>query len=114
MAATAKKSPKESWAELLPIFSSCNLAHAKKIGLLRDALDGKHELGINLDQDVAHTPLVGKHLPCILASISHMWAVNGGNRNSNGGKGNCGRPFTGKDRFGQTDYTFQKCYGCRL
>ena len=86
MAATAQRSPKEEWDLLLPVFASCNLAKAKKAGMVDDAVSGRCELGVNLDQDVCHTPHIGKHLPCILASTSHMWGVS------------AGRPFTGKDR----------------
>ena len=89
MASTAKKSPKEVWEMLLPVFAFCNLHNAKKNGLLREAEDGECEVGINLDQDVLYTPHVGKQLPVILASISHMWGTKRG------------RPFTGKELLQQ-------------
>jgi len=74
LAHTAMKSAASEWQDLLPASAFANLEYLHTRPWIQDSLKTS-EVAANLDQNAKFQEHAGVQMPCILASVSHMWAL---------------------------------------
>ena len=72
MAMIALKGRRAPFEDLIPPSAKMNLEMAREVEWIQKALETS-EVACNIDQCPAHQLHAGRMMPCILASISHMW-----------------------------------------
>eukprot|EP00434_Breviolum_minutum_P036140 symbB.v1.2.032011.t1/scaffold3771.1/size50609/2 len=74
LASVAMRGSKTDFRELLPPTARMNLQLAESWTWVQEQIQ-QNEMAMNLDQNPSFQAHIGIYMPCILASISHMWAL---------------------------------------
>ena len=74
LASVAMRGSKTDFRELLPPTARMNLQLAESWTWVQEQIQ-QNEMAMNLDQNPSFQAHIGIYMPCILASISHMWLV---------------------------------------